>query len=179
MPMTINFLPWRETRQRQRRRLGLLFAAGLLLVLLAALAAFRAGQLAERTLDALRTAAAEQLNAALSLRERAMQAQWQEYEARRQRQQRRALTQGWQTTLPMLAGLLPEQAWLTRLEYRQNALSLSGLVLNLNALAALEKALTAVPGFRPARAGETQRDAQGRWRFHFTLAGERADAGGH
>ena len=39
----------------------------------------------------------------------------------------------------------------------------------------VEAALTRVAGFAPAKAGGTQRDAEGRWQFTFTLAEERAD----
>ena len=34
MTMAVNFLPWREARRRQRLRVTLLYAAGLLLILL-------------------------------------------------------------------------------------------------------------------------------------------------
>ncbi|HCC8211196.1 TPA: pilus assembly protein PilN, partial [Klebsiella pneumoniae] len=40
----------------------------------------------------------------------------------------------------------------------------------------VEAALTRVAGFAPAKAGGTQRDAEGRWQFSFTLTGARADA---
>ena len=46
---------------------------------------------------------------------------------------------------------------------------------NQEALAGLERILTNVAGFAPAKAGGTQRDAEGRWQFSFTLAEERAD----
>ncbi|HCC7795868.1 TPA: pilus assembly protein PilN, partial [Klebsiella pneumoniae] len=50
------------------------------------------------------------------------------------------------------------------------------LALNLQALTSVEAALTRVAGFAPAKAGGTQRDAEGRWQFSFTLTGARADA---
>ncbi len=55
-------------------------------------------------------------------------------------------------------------------------LTLDGLALNLQALTSVEAALTRVAGFAPAKAGGTQRDAEGRWQFSFTLTGARADA---
>ncbi|HBY9735743.1 type IV pilus biogenesis protein PilN [Klebsiella pneumoniae] len=68
------------------------------------------------------------------------------------------------------------EAWLTRLEYQGVLLTLDGLALNLQALTSVEAALTRVAGFAPAKAGGTQRDAEGRWQFSFTLTGARADA---
>lgn len=55
-------------------------------------------------------------------------------------------------------------------------LTLDGLALNLQALARVEAALASVAGFAPAKAGGTQRDAEGRWQFSFTLSGARTDA---
>ncbi len=72
--------------------------------------------------------------------------------------------------------ICPRQAWLTRLEYQGVLLTLDGLALNLQALTSVEAALTRVAGFAPAKAGGTQRDAEGRWQFSFTLTGARADA---
>lgn len=81
-----------------------------------------------------------------------------------------------QPRLQALAADLPAQAWLTRLEYQGVLLTLDGLALNLQALTSVEAALTRVAGFAPAKAGGTQRDAEGRWQFSFTLTGARADA---
>ena len=54
---------------------------------------------------------------------------------------------------------------------------LSGLTLHLKGLAELEKALGSVAGLRPPKAGETHRDGEGRWLFHFSMAGEDDNAG--
>jgi pilus assembly protein HofN len=92
---------------------------------------------------------------------------------RQQQEQRRACalraTAAWQPTLQAIASRMPEQAWLTRLEYRQNTLILSGLALHLKGLAELEKALGSVAG-SSAKGGETHRDSEGRWLFHFSMA---------
>ncbi|MBE9327750.1 pilus assembly protein PilN, partial [Klebsiella pneumoniae] len=81
-----------------------------------------------------------------------------------------------QPRLQVLGGGLRAQAWLKRLEYQGVLLTLDGLALNLQALTSVEAALTRVAGFAPAKAGGTQRDAEGRWQFSFTLTGARADA---
>ena len=101
---------------------------------------------------------------------------WQQHQRHRQQQRRRAAIAAWQPRLLALAADLPAQAWLTRLEYQGVLLTLDGLALNLQALTSVEAALTRVAGFAPAKAGGTQRDAEGRWQFSFTLTGARADA---
>ena len=79
------------------------------------------------------------------------------------------------TRLQALAADLPAQAWLTRLEYQGVLLTLDGLALNLQALTSVEAALTRVAGFAPAKAGGTQRDAEGVGSSVY-LTGARADA---
>ncbi|HCR58057.1 MAG TPA: pilus assembly protein PilN [Raoultella sp.] len=177
MAQAINLLPWRAARRRQRLRLWLLSAGGLLLGLLLALSVSRASREADDRLKAVRAAAENQLYAALQQRQRLMQEQLQQHEKQRLRHQQRELTRAWQPRLRRIASLMPEQAWLTRLEYQQNTLTLSGLTLRLNALSALETALKTVDGFRPAKTGETRRDTGGRWLFSFSLAGESHYAG--
>ena len=109
-------------------------------------------------------------------REQAMREAWQQHQRQRQQYQRRSAIAAWQPRLQALAADLPAQAWLTRLEYQGVLLTLDGLALNLQALTSVEAALTRVAGFAPAKAGGTQRDAEGRWQFSFTLTGARADA---
>ncbi len=104
-----------------------------------------------------------------------MREAWQQHQRHRQQQRRRAAIAAWQPRLLALAADLPAQAWLTRLDYQGAVLTVNGLALNLQALAGLERILTNVAGFAPAKAGGTQRDAEGRWQFSFTLAEERAD----
>lgn len=117
-----------------------------------------------------------QLLASLKQREQAMREAWQQHQRQRQQYQRRSAIAAWQPRLQVLAADLPAQAWLTRLEYQGVLLTLDGLALNLQALTSVEAALTRVAGFAPAKAGGTQRDAEGRWQFSFTLTGARADA---
>ncbi|MCC7746548.1 PilN domain-containing protein, partial [Klebsiella pneumoniae] len=117
-----------------------------------------------------------QLLASLKQREQAMREAWQQHQRQRQQYQRRSAIAAWQPRLQALAADLPAQAWLTRLEYQGVLLTLDGLALNLQALTSVEAALTRVAGFAPAKAGGTQRDAEGRWQFSFTLTGARADA---
>lgn len=82
-----------------------------------------------------------------------MRQRLQQQEQQRLRVLRREKTAAWQSRLQAIAALMPEHAWLTQLEYRQNTLWLSGLTLNLKGLSALEKALGRLPGLRPPQGG--------------------------
>ncbi len=177
MSHIVNFLPWRETRRRQRLQMAGLLILGLLLILLAALLTSRLNQRVSHSLETAKTSAEEQLYTAFQPRERAMRQRLQQQEQRRLRALRREKTAAWQSRLQAIAALMPEHAWLTQLEYRQNTLVLSGLTLHLNGLAELEKAPGSVAGLRPPKAGETHRDGEGRWLFHFSMAGEDDNAG--
>ncbi|VUS95609.1 PilN domain-containing protein [Klebsiella spallanzanii] len=177
MSQIVNFLPWRETRRRKRLRTGLLLTSGVLLILLAMLLASRLHKRMTDTLETLWIGADSQLYSAFQQREHVMRQQLQQQEQRRQRQLRREKTAAWQPRLQEIAARLPEQAWLTHLEYRQNALLLSGLTFNLKGLVVLEKALESIHGFHPAKAGETHRDSEGRWLFRFSMTGEGENAG--
>ena len=176
MSHIVNFLPWRETRRRQRLQMAGLLILGLLLILLAALLTSRLNQRVSHSLETAKISAEEQLYT-FQQRERAMRQRLQQQEQRRLRALRREKTAAWQSRLQAIAALMPEHAWLTQLEYRQNTLVLSGLTLHLKGLAELEKALGSVAGLRPPKAGETHRDGEGRWLFHFSMAGEDDNAG--
>ena len=177
MSHIVNFLPWRETRRRQRLRMAGLLIVGLLLILLVAILASRLNKRASHSLETARISADDLLYSALQQRERAMRQRLQQQEQRRLRALRREKTAAWQSRLQAIAALMPEHAWLTQLEYRQNTLVLSGLTLHLKGLAELEKALGSVADLRPPKAGETHRDGEGRWLFHFSMAGEDDNAG--
>ena len=161
MTHVVNLLPWRDLRRRQRLRYVLLLTIGIVLLGGMGLLVSRTARLQRDFLATLHTTADAQLLASLK---------------QRQQDQRRSAIAAWQPRLQALAADLPAQAWLTRLEYQGVLLTLDGLALNLQALTSVEAALTRVAGFAPAKAGGTQRDAEGRWQFSFTLTGARADA---
>ncbi|MCH9420049.1 MULTISPECIES: PilN domain-containing protein [Klebsiella] len=176
MTYVVNLLPWRDLRRRQRLRYALLLATGIVLLVGTTLQAGRTAGLQRDALARIHTTADAALLASLKQREQAMREAWQQHQRRREQRQRRSTIAAWQPRLMALAAGLPAQAWLTRLEYQGAHLTLHGLALNLQALARVEAALASVAGFAPAKAGGTQRDAEGRWRFSFTLSGARADA---
>jgi pilus assembly protein HofN len=72
MSHIVNFLPWRETRRRQRLRMAGLLIVGLLLILLVAILASRLNQRVSHSLETARISADDQLYSALQQRERAM-----------------------------------------------------------------------------------------------------------
>ncbi|HHC3540734.1 TPA: PilN domain-containing protein [Klebsiella pneumoniae] len=176
MTHVVNLLPWRDLRRRQRLRYVLLLTIGIVLLGGMGLLVSRTARLQRDFLATLHTTADAQLLASLKQREQAMREAWQQHQRQRQQYQRRSEIAAWQPRLQALAADLPAQAWLTRLEYQGVLLTLDGLALNLQALTSVEAALTRVAGFAPAKAGGTQRDAEGRWQFSFTLTGARADA---
>ncbi|SUG52928.1 PilN family protein [Salmonella enterica subsp. arizonae] len=79
------------------------------------------------------------------------------------------LTQGWQSILTDLANLLPDQAWLTSLNYQQETLELEGLARTFGDLLTLETSLRHYANFPLNRTGATRQDAQGRWQFQYQL----------
>ncbi|HDS7116648.1 TPA: PilN domain-containing protein [Klebsiella aerogenes] len=176
MAQQINLLPWRETRRRQSLRMGGLLVAAMALSIIALTIATRTLRQIDVAQQVMRTQADHLLYSALLQREREMREEIQRGERQARQAQRRAEMQAWQTRLLTLASLLPEPLWLTRLDYQPQGITLSGLALNLKAVAALEKALGKLEGFQPAMAGGTHRDTQGRWSFSFFLPGDIADA---
>lgn len=176
MAQMINFLPWRERRRRQQWRLGILYLAGLLLAFSAITLANQITRQRDEALIRAKKVAENQLYTQLQQREGVLREQQQQRDKRRLRQQKRALTKAWQPRLQAIADFMPQQAWLTRLEYQPGGLTISGQTFNLQALAELEQVLNKVTGFQPATAGDMRRNAQGIWLFSFSLAGEQTHA---
>lgn len=149
MAQQINLLPWRETRRRQRLRLGGLLAAAMALSIATLTIATRTLRQMDVAQQVMRTQADNLLYSALLQREREMREEIQRGERQARRAQRRAATHAWQPRLLSLAALLPEPLWLTRLDYQPQGITLNGLALNLKAVAALEKALSKLEDFQP------------------------------
>ena len=61
MSHIVNFLPWRETRRRQRLRMAGLLIVGLLLILLVAILASRLNQRVSHSLETAKISAEDQL----------------------------------------------------------------------------------------------------------------------
>lgn len=162
-----NFLPWRHQLQQTCWRFwGWLFA-GSVLISLAVMISLRTGYgFKVRAVEA-HLAVESVIQQKLS----AHRAQWQalDHPPDPQAGVQRAKTQAWQSTLVSLASAMPEQAWLTQLQYQPPRLTLTGFAATPVALSALAASLRQLPGLTLGPAGEMQQDAQGRWTFSFTL----------
>ncbi|AHJ76257.1 PilN domain-containing protein [Kosakonia sacchari] len=176
MQPAVNFLPWRrQQRLRCIRLWGAVFIATALVIVLGgtlwrALAAvdLRQATLWQRS-DAALLAGLNAAEQPLQLRRQ----RWQQEQAQLLRLQR---TQAWRQTLLTLAENLPPNAWFTTLRWQQNQLEIAGLAGSFHALSELEQGLQKTTGFQLQPAGTVERDAQGRWQFHYQLNRERDDA---
>jgi pilus assembly protein HofN len=172
----INLMPWREWHQRARRRFWIRFwvFAGVSSLLL--MMALHMGILLERQAAHLWLQSETVVSEGMAAREPQLQSlhkQWVQHESRLQRQQ---LTRNWQSRLVTLAQQIPDSAWLTSLQFRQGQLELVGLTYSLSVLNELEQILQALPGFHLRQSGSTERDAEGRWQFHYQLDKDTGDA---
>ncbi|KNC90196.1 hypothetical protein GM31_05330 [Trabulsiella odontotermitis] len=170
----VNFLPWRERRQRRCLRFWVLISVGSLLVMTLAWLMTRLTLENANHIAALHAAANRDLQQILAQREKPLRQALQQANNRQQWQARHARTQAWQPRLQAVAARFPEQAWLTELTWQNTTLTLNGQTTAFTALADLNDALRELPGLKPAKAGKTGRDAQGRWQFTLRLEG--ADA---
>lgn len=169
MTRPVNLLCWREMRRRDCLRFwGLLFV-GSWLIALALIIAARAGQVHQRAWQALRHESNQTLLQTLIQRERLLTAQQQSREALQVHERRREFTRRWQSTLLMLAEKMPEQAWLTAMQWQGNALSFTGLANRFSALSQIDSMVRNLTGFRSITPGATRRDEQGRWQFSYQL----------
>ncbi|PDO89280.1 PilN domain-containing protein [Kosakonia pseudosacchari] len=176
MQPIVNFLPWRHQKRLRCIRLwGAVFIATALVIVLGG-ALWRACAAIDLRQATLWQQSNVALLAGLHAAEQPLQLRrqrWQQAQAQLSRLQR---TQAWRQTLLGLAENLPPNAWLTALRWQQNQLEIAGLASSFNALSELEQRLQKTPGFQLQPAGTVERDAQGRWQFHYQLNREGNDA---
>lgn len=175
MQPVVNFLPWRRQKRLRCIRLwtAILIATALMIVLVGAV--WRVSAAVDLRLTTLWQQSDAALLAGLHAAEQPLQLRrqrWQQAQAQLLRRQR---TQAWRQTLLTLAENLPPNAWLTALRWQQNQLEISGLAGSFHALSELEQRLRKTAGFQLQPAGTVERDAQGRWQFHYQLNRERDD----
>lgn len=172
MEQMINLLPWRQQRQQACRRFWvqlLISGAGIGVLAIVTLHVM-AGL--ERQVATLWQQSNAQMLSALAAKQphfQALHQLWLKQQAREQRQQN---TRDWQQRLGELAQKMPESAWLTQMQFQQGQLSVSGLAMTFQSLSELEQMLETTDGFRLSQTGATERDAQGRWQFHYQLKKE-------
>jgi pilus assembly protein HofN len=176
MVVMVNLLPWRDARRRQCLRFWALMLVGGLLVIALNIAVNVAINKSERTLNAARVQEARRLQQALTVREQRLVADTAQRATTAQIRVRQQETRRWSLWLSTIGNALPEQAWLTALEWQGAALMLAGKANRFPALAELERALADLPGLRRGKPGATLRDADGRWQFNVQLLPGDADA---
>lgn len=176
MTRPVNLLPWREKRRRECVRFwGWLFI-GVWLVAFASAITLRMGRTPEQTGLRLKQESDRALMRAFTEREHKLAAGQQLWLQIQEQQSRREATRLWQTTLDSLARQMPEQAWLTALQWQGDTLSFSGLANRFPALAQLDAAARSLPDFDAVTPGATRRDEQGRWQFSYQLRREATHA---
>ncbi|KAA1047754.1 PilN domain-containing protein [Pseudocitrobacter sp. 73] len=175
MSASVNFLPWRQSRQRKRLRLACLIVTGVVLALLVAGASRQVESRLQEALLVCRIDAERQLIRALTQREEHFRQQLEERALLQRQQATRQQTFAWQARLVELAEQLPAQAWLTGLSYQKDVLSLSGVLARFSALHSLDEQMQRIDGFGPAIAGKMARDKDGRWLFHYQMKRRVAD----
>jgi Tfp pilus assembly protein PilN len=167
--VAVNLLPWRQRRRQQQRRQSLmvmsLMLAALLLVVMqqtwrihqARQQVAQAGRVKQQALATLgeELARQKQLLAQLAV------AQKQQAKQRQQAAQLAAWHQFWLD----LPALLPDTAWLTRLEKRDNRLTLEGLAQDMASVRQFRQQLTTVALFGQVKQGGVKRQAGGSYRF--------------
>lgn len=176
MQPVVNFLPWRRQKRLRCIRLWCAVFIATAVVIVPGGALWRASAVAGLRQATLWQQSDAALLAGLHAAEQPLQLRhqrWQQEQAQRLRLQR---TEAWRQTLLTLAENLPPNAWLTALRWQQNQLEITGLAGSFNALSELEQRLQKTAGFQLQPAGTVERDAQGRWQFHYQLNRERDDA---
>lgn len=169
MAHSVNLLPWRRQHYVARLRLWcVVWGASLLLITSLATTVWSVFWQEKKINELLLTAENGRATALAANMPRLQQRQRRQ-QAWLQRQAQRELTQRWQSILTDLASLLPEQAWLTGLNYQQETLELEGQAGTFDALLTLETSLRHYARFPLSRTGATRQDAQGRWLFHYSL----------
>lgn len=167
--VAVNLLPWRQRRQQQQRRRSLvalsLMLSALLLVVMQQTWRIRqarqqvaeTGRVQQRALESLEAQLAQQkqLLAQLTV------VQKQQAKQRHQTVQLAAWHQFW-IDLP---ALLPDTAWLTRLEKRDSRLTLEGQAQDMAAIRQFREQLTTVALFGQVKQGGVKRQASGRYQF--------------
>lgn len=167
--VAVNLLPWRQRRRRQQRRQSLvvlsLMLAALLLVVMqqtwqihqARQQVVQAGRVQQQALETL----VEQLDQQKQLLAQLAVVQKQQAKQRQQAVQLAAWQQFWLD----LPALLPDTAWLTRLEKRDNHLSLEGQAQDMASVRQFRQQLTTVTLFGQVKQGGVKRQASGSYRF--------------
>ena len=169
MEQMINLLPWREQRQQACRRFWGRLLVSVVGMTTLAIVLFHTKTGQDKQIATLWLQSDTQILSALKSKQPHCQALRQLWLKQQARMQRHNQTRQWQQRLAGLAEKMPDSAWLTEMHFQQGQFSVSGLARTFQSLSELEQALEMTDGFRLRQAGSTERDAQGRWQFHYQL----------
>ncbi|QNQ22203.1 fimbrial assembly protein [Kosakonia sp. SMBL-WEM22] len=171
----VNFMPWRELQRRRCLRFWVVIAAASLVSLAVGGTLWHAQHAQAGRSGSLWLAADRALLAMLHAQEEPHRLRLQQWRLAQEKARRRQVTTAWRQTLLTLAAALPENAWLTQLQWRQNQLEINGLARAVSALKELEARLQKLAGFHLQPMGSTSRDGQGLWQFTYQLSREQSD----
>ena len=169
MEQMINLLPWRDQRRQACRRFWgqlLVSVAGMMALIIVL---FHTKTAQDKRIATLWLQSDTQMLSALKAKQPHFQALRQSWLNQKARMHRHSHTRRWQQRLAELADKMPDNAWFTEMHFQQGQLSVSGLARTFQSLSELEQALETTDGFLLRQAGSTERDAQGRWQFHYQL----------
>ncbi|PSN07087.1 PilN domain-containing protein [Siccibacter turicensis] len=174
MSVQPNLLAWRAMQRRQRLRVWGLLLIGSQLIVLATTFAQRTatpaatGRLWEEHTRALQAALASRVTAisALATEVGASQASAQ------QRALRLAENRHWQSRLTALEAAMPDDLWLTQLQFSGRAIIATGFARTPAALAAFDAQPWPGPAFSAPAPGATGRNEQGQFAFSLRWAQE-------
>lgn len=167
--VAVNLLPWRQRRRQQQRRQSLVVLALMLATLLLVVTqqtwqihqarqqVAQAGRVQQQALETLVEQLAQQKKLLAQL------AVVQKQQAKQR--QRAAQLAAWQQFWLDLPALLPDTAWLTRLEKRDNHLNLEGQAQDMASVRQFRQQLTTVALFGQVKQGGVKRQAGGSYRF--------------
>ncbi|WP_223811663.1 MULTISPECIES: PilN domain-containing protein [unclassified Pantoea] len=169
MMVAVNLLPWRQRRQQQQRRQSLIVLSLMLGAVLVGVMQ-QSWRICQARKQVAQTSREQQqvlqnLDAQLAQQKTLLSqltvVQKQQAKQRQQSVQLAAWHQFW-IDLP---ALLPDTAWLTRLEKRDNRLTLEGLAQDMAAVRHFREQLTTIALFGQVRQGSVKRQADSHYRF--------------
>lgn len=177
MRRPVNLLSWREARRRRCVRFWLMMFSGLWLVAIFQIATGRLAHSQFLAWQEVYRANERELSAELANKEKALREQHQRWAAAQTHELRRKQTANWEAMLLTLAEKLPDQAWLTALQWQDNQFALTGMAMRFPALSSVDQMVKSLPGFASVIPGPTRQDKQGRWQFSYQLRVREADVG--
>lgn len=177
MRRPVNLLSWREVRRRNCVRFWVMMFSGLWLAVILQIVTGRLAHAQLLARQEVYRVNERELSALLANKEKTLHEQHLRWAAAQVHELRRKQTANWEAMLLTLAEKLPEQAWLTALQWQGNQLGLTGMAMRFPALSSVDQMVKSLPGIASVTPGPTRQDKQGRWQFSYQLRVGEADVG--